>query len=245
MRWIFLWVLLLSSALAELPVLNQYVLQAVRQMPKGKGYEASQRAVDRLAGAVKVNDGGRFSIDYRKVGSCFCSGATYLVMLQVMNDLEMAGAPRFSRKAKERWARLGVADGEAVFGRWNANGPGTARLFHELKCGKNFTGFERALPGDFLKIWWTEEIGGRERGHLVVYLGTERGKVRFWSANQPKGYGEKAVPRERIKRHLFSRLTDYRHLERVTGLSEKDDFLAEMLRKSFVWKEMVQKCGVK
>jgi hypothetical protein len=32
----------------------------------------------------------------------------------------------------------GQRDGEGIWGRWNANGPGTARLFHEMNLGENF-----------------------------------------------------------------------------------------------------------
>ena len=37
-------------------------------------------------------------------------------------------------------------DGQGVWGRWNANGPGTARLFTELRLGRNFTDFAEARP---------------------------------------------------------------------------------------------------
>jgi hypothetical protein len=65
----------------------------------------------------------------------------------------------------------GQGDGVGIWGRWNANGPGTARLFEELHLGKNFTSFEEARPGDFMKIFWNDNIGGTESGHSVIYLG--------------------------------------------------------------------------
>jgi hypothetical protein len=53
----------------------------------------------------------------------------------------------------------GQRDGEGIWGRWNANGPGTARLFQELGLGRNFDDFEEAEPGDFMKIFWSPEVG--------------------------------------------------------------------------------------
>ena len=94
-------------------------------------------------------------------------------------------------------------------GRWNANGPGTARLFYELRLGTNSTDFSSAKPGDFMKIFWTPEVGNTEHGHSVVYLGTETKNaepyVRFWSSNVPAGYGEKSVPAEQNRAGIFSR----------------------------------------
>ena len=68
----------------------------------------------------------------------------------------------------------GQRDGAGIWGRWNANGPGTARLFYELGLGRNFDDFEAAQPGDFMKIFWSEEVGRAEHGHSVIYLGMEK-----------------------------------------------------------------------
>ena len=64
----------------------------------------------------------------------------------------------------------GQRDGAGIWGRWNANGPGTARLFSELGIGRNFDDFEEAEPGDFMKIFWSPEVGREEHGHSVIYL---------------------------------------------------------------------------
>ena len=150
----------------------------------------------------------------------------------------------FKEAMKGHFEDLLLKDGEKVFGRWNANGPGTAKLFADLGCGVNFTSFESARPGDFLKLWWTEAIGGKERGHLVVYLGHNDQEVTFWSANEPGGYGRKSVRRTQIKHHLFSRLTRPSRLPRVTRLSSSDPFLADMLRRDFTWSQVVRECRV-
>lgn len=223
--------------------LNTYVLAAVKSMPKGKGYDASQTAVDRLAASVSLKD-SRFREDLDQAAASFCSGATYIVFLRTIDLLQEKNQLRLSQQALSRYANLAVKDGEEIFGRWNANGPGTAKLFTELKCGSNFTSYEKALPGDFMKIWWTAEIGGRERGHSVIYLGTEGDKIRYWSSNLPNGYGEDVVPKSKIKRVLFSRFSRHDRLEKAAGLSPKNAFLADMLTKPFTWEQVVQECRV-
>lgn len=245
MKVLFLISLLLSQfSLAEIPILNQYVLQAVKSMPTGGGYEASQKAVDRLAASVTLK-GDTISQNTQACGKSFCSGATYLVFLRVLDQLQKNNSLTLSQKNLQRYADLGVKDGHEIFGRWNANGPGTAKLFTELDCGVNFTSYPHARPGDFMKIWWTDAIGRRERGHLVVYLGHTAKTVKFWSSNQPSGYGTKTVPRSRIHHTLFSRLTRHDRLTRASALSPKNQFLADMLRKDFSWAEVARRCKVK
>lgn len=213
-------------------------------MPDGGGYEASQEAVDRLADGVKFRD-GRIDQNLKAVGPSFCSGATYLVLLRVIEQLRSQGALTLSRQTLVRLADLDVKDGVEIFGRWNANGPGAAKLFADLGCGVNFTSWAHAQPGDFLKIWWTEAIGGRERGHLVVYLGHSPTEVTFWSSNQPHGYGRKSVSRKKIKHALFTRLTDHRRLAKVRKLPPTDPFLADMLGKDFTWARVTNACRVR
>ncbi|MEO8614040.1 MAG: hypothetical protein ABI600_02780 [Luteolibacter sp.] len=232
-----------APAAGEHPVLNSYMLAAIKTMPNGGGYDASQAAVDRLAASVKVEDGViRQNLNIAKAS--FCSGATYMVFLRVIEMLRKNGSLNLSPEALRRFAEVGVKDGEMAFGRWNANGPGTAKLFAELKCGRNFTNYDEARAGDFMKIWWTEAIGGRERGHLVVYLDSNKSQVRFWSANQPDGYGIKTVDRNSIRRVLFSRLVRVERLENITLLPAKNDFLADMLAKPFTWERVVKECDV-
>jgi hypothetical protein len=103
----------------------------------------------------------------------------------------------------ERLLVTGQHDGVGVWGRWNASGPGTARLFEELRLGKNFTSIDQAEPGDFLKIFWNDQIGSKEFGHSVVYLGRgSNGEVIYWSSNKKGGYGRAEVPPSKIKRTL-------------------------------------------
>lgn len=226
-----------------IPVVNRYVLEAIKTMPKSGGYDASQAAVDRLAASVTVKD-GVIRQDLNVAKASFCSGATYLVFLRTIEMLRHNGSLILSPEAVRRFAKMDVKDGEMVFGRWNANGPGGAKLFAELMCGENFTSFEDARPGDFMKIWWTQEIGGKERGHHVIYLGADKSSVRFWSSNLSDGYGIKTVERATIKRVIFSRLDRIDRLENVVKLSDKNVFLADMLGQSFSWGQVVKECKV-
>lgn len=230
-------------AAEERPAINSYVLAAIKTMPAGGGYDASPAAVDRLAASVKVQD-GVIRQDLNVAKSSFCSGATYMVFLRVIEMLRKNGSLNLSPEAVQRFAQVGVKDGELAFGRWNANGPGAAKLFAELKCGRNFTSYDEARSGDFMKIWWTDEIGGKERGHHVVYLDSNKSTVRFWSANQPDGYGVKTVEKDTIRRVLFSRLERIDRLENVVKLSAKNHFLADMLDKPFTWERVVKECDV-
>jgi hypothetical protein len=217
---------------------NPAILAALKSMPPGGGYEASQAAVDRLAASVTLKS-GIIHQDTKACGKSFCSGATYLVFLRVLNQLKLP------ENKLTRYANLGVQDGEEIFGRWNANGPGTAKLFTDLECGVNFTSYSHAQPGDFLKMWWTDAIGAKERGHLVVYLSQTPTTVTSWSANQPNGYGKKTTPKSKIKHHLFSRLTTPQNLIKANTLSKKDPFLANMLTKDFTWPQIKKACQVR
>ena len=154
----------------------------------------------------------------------YCSGATYLVFVQAIQRL--LPDSRVGERLAEALAIRGQPDGVGVWGRWNANGPGTACLFRELRLGHNFTSFDEARPGDFMKIFWTDAVGTREHGHSVIYLG--RGPVngvemiRFWSSNKPGGYGEKEVPRSRIFHVIFSRLEAPSNIEGSVTLPHKE-----------------------
>lgn len=243
--YLFLCLALSSCAQVEQPIAshtaNSEILSSIQSMPTGRGYEASQDAVDRLAASVSLQK-GTFKQDLNKAGPTFCSGATYLVLLRTIERLGYTKT--LSEKSLARLANLGVQDGEEVFGRWNANGPGTAKLFADLNCGINFTSYADARPGDFFKMWWTEAIGAKERGHLVVYVSQTPTTITYWSANQPNGYGQKTVAKSKIKHHLFSRLSAPKNLRNISKLSANDPFLAAMLHRDFTWREVVKACRV-
>src|SRR5690606_13330642 len=126
---------------------------------------------------------------------------------------------------------------------------GTARLFFELGLGKNFTSFSAARPGDFLKIFWTDAVGKKEHGHSVIYLGHETIEgvetIRYWSSNQPDGFGEKSVPRAKIAQALFSRLELPEELADWKKLPARDSYLAGLLRKESSFEEAQTMSGLK
>lgn len=227
----------LAAGCVKLPVgttrnFNSRVLDEVKSMPSGGGYDGSDATKNLLHKSCDIADGG-IRVNANRAKPSFCSGATYLVLLGALGNGPDSLQPEIDQK-----------DGHGVFGRWNSNGPGAAKLVADLGAGKNFTSWDEARPGDFLKLWWTENIGGRERGHLVVYLGHDAETVRFWSSNQPGGYGVKSVPRGDCKRVLFTRITRPERFANADSLPAVDRWLARMLREDFAWKEVVRKCAV-
>jgi len=232
MKYFFVLVVFCHSALAssgDLSLdLNRELMTTVNQMPQGGAYSTGRDAFNALVDRIQFS--GRFlKIDHLLKAPSFCSSATYVVFMETLERLQRsrqlqinaAALPRLMVK-DEKGSYL--PDGFGVWGRWNANGPGTAGLFHDLKMGDNFAddGFYEAKAGDFLKIFWTwgQGVGKNERGHSVVFTrvvpsaarGREVQKVCFWSSHgyedgRESGMGEKCVPRSNIQEMIFSRLT--------------------------------------
>ena len=227
--------------------LNLLVLEAVRSMPSGGQYATNGVAKMKLIEAVTANERGLF-LKPSAAQPSFCSGATYLVLLRTLELVAKRGQLGLDAGTLTALAVKGERDGEGIWGRWNANGPGTARLFHELGLGRNFTDYSEARPGDFMKIFWTQEIGKAERGHSVIYLGTETvgGKehVKFWSSNKPGGYGVKSVPKTEVSRAIFSRLEKPAAIAKVRALPALDQFLAGLLTRRSSMKEVERLCGL-
>jgi hypothetical protein len=227
---------------------NQEVITAINKMPSGGGYSTRAVAHNSLARSIRV-DGSGLNLQPKVARPSYCSGATYLVLLEMVKAAEARGEFRLSQQEALALRMTGQADGVNAWGRWNANGPGAAKIIHDLKIGYNFESYAKARPGDFMKIFWNDEIGKYERGHLVVYLGSYRHNgvdyVRFWSSNQPKGYGMKSVPKDTIKWAIFSRITNLKNIKRVDALSEKDQFLADMLKRKFSRAEVRRKCEIR
>lgn len=233
---------------------NAAVLEAIRAMPAGGEYSVKRPAFDGLCRAVTLDPQG-LRLDPRAAQPSFCSGATYLVFLRALERLSRQGS--FTLDPETLSALLvvpGQRDGSGIWGRWNANGPGTARFFAELRLGRNFTEMIQARPGDFMKIFWTEEIGQRERGHSVVFLGRHviggAEHVRFWSSNQAtapgdlSGYGVKIVPAAKIARVIFSRLENPANIKRAQAVSGTDAFLASLLSRRVGMEEVRRMCGL-
>lgn len=226
---------------------NTTILQVIEAMPQDGGYSVASPATRLLSESIRVAPAG-LAIDAAHAAPSYCSGATYLVFAGVCQRLIREGRLSLSDDTLRAMLVTGQRDGEGIWGRWNANGPGTARLFRELDLGSNFTDWQQARPGDFMKIFWTTEIGAKERGHSVVYLGTETEAgveyVHFWSSNKPRGYSEKRVPRKSVAYAIFSRLENPENLARLARIPTRDPFLASMLTARSTPAEVAGKCGM-
>lgn len=243
--------LLLCGTLPGAPLdapYNQVILDQIRTMPTGGGYAGSHAAKMGLVGACALTPGG-IDVTADRARPSFCSGATYLVFLKTIDSLTRRGDFILDDRTRAALLIGNQIDGEGVWGRWNANGPGTARLFHEMSLGPNFSSFDQAEAGDFMKIFWSTAVGRKEHGHSVIYLGTETVNgvemVRFWSSNLGVGYGAKSVPRRKIAAAVFSRLTLPGRLVGAATLTPKTDpYLAGLLTKDSSLAEVQERCGM-
>lgn len=226
---------------------NAVVLEQINKMPHGGRYSTSRVATIRLQHSAHF-ESGKFFFLPSAASPSFCSGATYQVFIRTIETLRERGQIQLDYATLNQLIIRDQRDGEGIWGRWNANGPGTARLFHELGLGRNFTDFAQAKPGDFMKIFWNKNVGRRESGHSVIFMGTEdrfgEEYVRYWSSNVGVGYGAKSVPRKKIAYAIFSRLQAPANLTRINGAPFVDGYLSSLLRKSSSFSEAGAKCGL-
>lgn len=230
---------------------SEIVLNTLHEMPQGGGYSTGQDAFEGLKSRIQIIN-GVLSVDHLKAGPSFCSGATYILFLKTLEKLHRTGAALITGATAAKLPIVdernqALQDGFGVFGRWNANGPGTAGLFSDLDMGDNFAddSFIEAKPGDFLKIFWSwgRGVGKYERGHSVVFTGVvPKGaqgsaveQVCFWSSHgyddgRPSGMGEKCVARKDIQEMIFSRLTRPEHINRVlsAGYELENKYLSSL-----------------
>jgi hypothetical protein len=236
-----------SPAETNLPRFNRVILDQVREMPQGGTYSTHPIATIRLQSAAHF-ESGKFFVLPSSASPSYCSGATYLVFLKAIEELRGRGELALDYDTLTALMIRDQKDGAGIWGRWNANGPGTARLFYELGLGKNFSEFDKALPGDFMKIFWNDEVGKLEHGHSVIFLGMEKRdgaeNVRFWSSNVPGGYGEKSVPLSRITRAIFSRLETPTNLTRIKTTPAVDSYLAGLINNRSSFDLAKKKCGM-
>ncbi len=262
---------------AQAADLNDLIVRSISEMPAGGAYAKYQKSqpgrefeqlyqtVSDLNAAIGVGLGAKkLKIEPQKAGQySFCSSATYLLFLEVLETLQREGGLKLPASVNRELADAGdktavihgKLDGIGLFGHWNADGPGTAVLFERLDLGDNFSNIADAKPGDFLKIWWNESIGKGERGHLVVYLGTnaDGSQVQVWSSNMDNtdgshGYGTMWVERTRIKRALFSRLQRPENLSKWASFSEdekKSQYLIGIRKTPSTGAEMLRVTGAK
>jgi len=245
LAWLFCAALVAQSAMAA--NYNALILEQMGKMPSGGKYSVSHVAKIKLQSSAHF-ESGKFFVAPTKPYVSFCSGATYLVFIKTIEELRDRGQLQLDYATLNQLIIRDQHDGEGVWGRWNANGPGTGRLFYELGLGRNFTDFSQAQPGDFMKIFWNNNVGRSESGHSVIFLGTTQRSdgeyVRFWSSNIGMGYGEKEVPRAKIANAIFSRLEAPANLMRINNAPATDSYLGSLLRKKSNFAEASKKCGI-
>jgi hypothetical protein len=243
-----------GTATVKTNAYNNLILEMIDTMPIGGDYRASTDSIQKLEAAIK-KEGNEITINSSSATPSFCSSATYLVFVSTLEKLNRQEEIQFNPGIPEKLLVTGQHDGVGVWGRWNANGPGTARLFGELGLGHNFTSIEEAQAGDFLKIFWTDQIGAKEIGHSVIYLGHRQNSegielVRYWSSNKKGtyaegGYGKAEVPLSKIKQMLFSRLEDPNKINNIGDGLKRDEYLASMLINSSTPEEMKRMVGIR
>lgn len=220
------------------------------ERPGAGGYSTSDEAKVALVNSFSWNERLKRPVfSPEKARPSFCSGAVYMALLSGILRWEEYNRRRAI--SPEAWQRLmpqNVADGIGPWGYANANGPGFALLVYRLGAGVNFTDWRLARPSDVMKIWWTDEIGGAERGHLVILVKDEGTKVKVWSSHMarnglPGGFGVRTIPKSSIKRVMFTRITRPEAFNNATRLPD-EPWLTDLLRKPATWEECCLKCGV-
>lgn len=222
---------------------NDRVLKAIEQMPKKGGYVLTSVSPVKLRDAFSWNL-DELMISEKKAIPSYCTTATYIVFFKVLKSYWAEnGHP--SKDIQELYRANVEVDGLRIWGRWNSNGPGTAKFFHDSNIGTNFDDLSKALPGDFLKIWWNDEIGKKESGHSVVFLKSDATTITFWSSNTvTDGYGIRTIPKTMAKRLLFSRLERPENAVNMKDQPALDTFLESMLTRESSWKEVKAATGI-
>lgn len=229
---------------------STFVLKACKEMPVGGGYKANSDTIRNLSSKAVYWDeqAQRLHVELPAAQPSFCSAACYVALLRAFELWQQHIRRHLPPQA---WQALDIAeqkDGIGIWGRANANGPGFAKLIHDLQAGRNFEDVRLARPGDFLKFFWTEEIGCKERGHMVVFLGTETKDgqlhIRYWSSNTPDGYGVKSTPMVNMHHLIFTRITRPEMFARAAQLPETDNWLADMQQRPFTYDEIRTACGI-
>ncbi len=234
------------AAVADFSALTLKTLK--QDMPSGGGYGAGRDASANLCKAVTWVEADKLLVVSPDVAKpSFCSGACYLLLVKTLQNWEKSRAGRLSPEAWQQLAVRSQADGTGIWGRANANGPGFSKLVHDLRAGVNFTDLKQARPGDFLKFFWSNEIGAKERGHMVVYLGHEVKNgvlfISYWSANKPDGYSVRRMEASKMHNLIFTRITNPQNFNNVVSLPKADKWLQDMLKKSFSFAEVCQNIG--
>ena len=235
---------------------NAMVLDIIKDLPKGGGY--SRGSSFQLPTITAHNIGGnRMEMRVYDGFPSHCTSATYTVFARLVAVLQDNGTISLTAEqiaALDARSRMPdgttLVDGQGLFQIFNANGAGVAALLKHTGTGMSFRDDKllHARAGDFLKLFWNDNVGASEKGHQVIYLGHKtvgsRDMLCFWSSqrqNRKKrsggtealyfpaqegdqvvdGYGEVCRPRSDVKEMIFSRITCMQHL--AAGLDNMRD----------------------
>jgi hypothetical protein len=234
-----------SQNVNGLPAVNKLVMDAVKQMPSSMKYESGDERIDALGSAIK-NVNGHLVVNPSDAGNAFCSGATYLVLMKALSQAQANNQVHLSTEAINALlvhSKAEQPDGYGAWGRWNADGPGSAMMVKDLGVGANFTQLDNALPGDFMRLFWNDKIGENgkqsENAHSVVFDSFREcangPNVCFWSANSKNdvstpgdradkkgGWALKCAPRQKIVRTVLSRVTDLNAFNNAATAMDKN-----------------------
>ncbi len=184
-----------------------------------------------------------------RLNPSYCSGAVYTAVLGAL--IEWDGSRPDFALTQDEWRALvprSCEDGDRVWGWANANGPGYAVLVHELGAGYSFTSWAQARPLDIVKMWWTDEIGGLERGHLAILVENNADHIVIWGSHERNERGQegiylKKIPKSKIRRVLFTRITNPEKFAGSEGI-EYNSWLNSLLRTRVSWEECLRRSGV-
>ncbi len=235
------------------------ILDIIKTLPSGGGYSRGSSFQSPTITAHNIG-ADRWEMRVYDGFPSHCTGATYAVfarLIAVLQDngrIALDGEQIAALSAKSRMPDgATLVDGQGPFQIFNSNGAGVAALLKHTGTGMSFRDDKLlyARAGDFLKLFWNDNVGASEQGHQVIYLGRKtvgsREMVCFWGSqrqNKKKrpggtealyfpaaegdkvvdGYGEACRPRDDIKAMVFSRVTCMEHL--AAGL---DDMRAKAL----------------
>ena len=238
-----------AVARVESKRVQDWILESIDEMPKEGGYVLSSLSSRKLRDSFtwKAED---LLVSAHLAVPSYCTTATYIVFYKTLEKYWAFSRQKPAKLVLEKLKPKMENDGTRIWGRWNSNGPGTAKFFFDARIGKNFEDISLARPGDFLKIFWNTEVGKLEKGHSVIYLGQETRNgvpmIRFWGSSlSTYGYSERVIARSEAKRLLFSRLDTPEHFERLAQLPDVDPFLASMLTRVSSWDELKAVSGIK
>jgi hypothetical protein len=222
--------------------IQQWVLEAISEMPTKGGYELTKVPPQKLHDAFSWQQ-DLLSFNAEAAMPSYCTTATFSIFYKVLQKYWNATQTIPMRASLEIIRPNNETDGVRIWGRWNSNGPATAKFFHDTQMGENFDNLKDARSGDFMKLFWNGEVGKKEKGHSVVFLALEKQNgvdgVRFWSSNAvTSGFGVRWVALNEFKKVMLSRLTHPENYSQMATLPETDSYLSSMLDRSSSWEEV-------